>query len=79
MTLETWKTLSEDERKQFWKDEQTRLEAEKLALAEMMEVTDVSLAEIHKNISEKAGVEAADSWVKFLKEARQREIDKQTS
>ena len=77
MTLKIWKTLSEDERKQFWKDEETRLKAEKLQVAEMMEKTDDAMVEIHKNISEKLGVEAADEWIELLKKVRQKEIDNQ--
>jgi hypothetical protein len=77
MTLKIWKTLSEDERKQFWKDEETRLKAEKLQVAEMMEKTDEAMVEIHKNISEKLGVEAADEWIELLKKVRQKEIDNQ--
>jgi hypothetical protein len=76
MTLEKWKILSEDEKKQFWKDEETRLEAEKLQVAEMVEKTDEDLVEIHKNISEKLGIESADKWVQMLKKVRQKEIDK---
>jgi hypothetical protein len=77
MTLKIWKTLSEDERKQFWKDEETRLKAEKLQVAEMMEKTDEAMVEIHKNISEKLGVEAAEEWIELLKKVRQKEIDNQ--
>jgi hypothetical protein len=77
MTLKIWKTLSEDERKQFWKDEETRLKAEKLQVAEMMEKTDDAMVEIHKNISEKLGVEAADEWIELFKKVRQKEIDNQ--
>jgi len=77
MTLKIWKTLSEDERKQFWKDEETRLKAEKLQVAEMMEKTDEAMVEIHKNISEKLGVEAADEWIELFKKVRQKEIDNQ--
>ena len=77
MSLKIWKTLSEDERKQFWKDEETRLKAEKLQVAEMMEKTDDAMVEIHKNISEKLGVEAADEWIELLKKVRQKEIDNQ--
>jgi hypothetical protein len=76
MTLEKWKTLSEDERKQFWENEETRLEAEKLQVAEMMEQTDEMLVEIHKNLSEKLGAESADEWAEMLKKVRQKEIDK---
>jgi hypothetical protein len=77
MTLKIWKTLSEDERKQFWKDEETRLKAEKLQVVEMMEKTDEAMVEIHKNISEKLGVEAAEEWIELLKKVRQKEIDNQ--
>ena len=45
---------------------------------EMMEQTDEMLVEIHKNISEKLGVESADKWVEMLKQVREREIEKQT-
>ena len=76
MTLKKWKILSQEERKQFWEIEGNKLEAEKLNVVEMIEVTDIYLAKIHKNISEKAGAEVADSWVEMLKKARQREIDK---
>ncbi len=76
MTLEKWKTLSQEERQQFWEDEETRLEAEKLQVAEMVEKTDEDLVEIHKNISEKLGIESADKWVEMLKKVRQKEIDK---
>ena len=76
MTLEKWKTLSQEERQQFWEDEETRLEAEKLQVAEMMEQTDEMLVEIHKNLSEKLSIESADEWAEMLKKVRQKEIDK---
>jgi hypothetical protein len=79
MNLEKWKTLSEDERKQFWEIEENKVQAEKLQLAEMMEKTDEVLVEIHKNISENVSVEDADKWVALLKEVRQKEIEKQTN
>jgi len=79
MNLEKWKTLSEDERKQFWEIEENKVQAEKLQLAEMMEKTDEALVEIHKNISENVSVEDADKWVTLLKEVRQKEIEKQTN
>lgn len=76
MNLEKWKTLSKEQREQFWQNEENKLEAEKLQLAEMMEKTDEALVEIHKNISEKLSVEDADKWVGLLKSVRQKEIDK---
>lgn len=79
MTLEKWKTLSQEEKQQFWEIEENKLKAEKLQVAEMMEKTDEALVEIHKNVSEKLGAESADEWVELLKKVRQNEIDKQTS
>lgn len=76
MTLEKWKTLSKEERVEFWQNEENKLKAEKLQLAEMMETTDEALVEIHKNISEKLSVEDADKWVIMLKELREKEINK---
>jgi hypothetical protein len=75
MTLEKWKTLSQEERQQFWEIEKNKLEAEKLQVAEMMEKTDEALVEIHKNLSEKLGVESADKWVEMLKKVREKEIE----
>ena len=76
MTLEKWKTLSKEERVEFWQNEENKLEAEKLQLAEMMETTDEALVEIHKDISEKLSVEDADKWVAMLKELREKELNK---
>jgi divalent metal cation (Fe/Co/Zn/Cd) transporter len=79
MNLEKWKTLSKEDRQKFWEIEENKLQAEKLQVAEMMEKTDEALVEIHKNLSEKLSVEEADTWVTFLKEARQKEIENQTN
>jgi hypothetical protein len=79
MTLKKWKTLSQEERQQFWEIEENKLEAEKLQVAEMMEKTDEALVEIHKNVSEKLGAESADEWVELLKKVRQNEIAKQSN
>jgi hypothetical protein len=75
MTLEKWKTLSQEERQQFWEIEEKKLEAEKLQVSEMMEKTDEALVEIHKNLSEKLGLESADKWVEMLKKVREKEIE----
>jgi hypothetical protein len=38
MKLEEWKTLSQEEKQKFWENEKNKLEAEKLKLAEAMEL-----------------------------------------
>ena len=45
-------------------------------IAEVMEMTDDMLVEIHKNLSEKLSIESADEWAEMLKKVRQKEIDK---
>jgi hypothetical protein len=40
MKLEEWKTLSQEEKQKFWENEKNKLEAEKLKLAEAMELVD---------------------------------------
>lgn len=42
--------------------------------AEVMEMTDDMLVEIHKNLVEKVGEESANNWVRMLKKFREEEI-----
>jgi hypothetical protein len=43
--------------------------------AEVMEMTDDMLVEIHKNLVEKVGEESANNWVEMLKKFREKEIE----
>ena len=43
--------------------------------AEVMEMTDDMLVEIHKNLVEKVGEESANNWVRMLKKFREEEIE----
>jgi len=43
-------------------------------IAEVMEMTDDMLVEIHKNLVEKVGEESANNWVRMLKKFREEEI-----
>ena len=42
--------------------------------AEVVEMTDDMLVEIHKNLVEKVGEESANNWVRMLKKFREEEI-----
>ena len=64
-------------RKRMYQKENKMKTAEEI-VNEMMEQTDEMLVEIHKNLSEKIGEASADKWVEMLKQAREREIEKQT-
>jgi len=44
-------------------------------IAEVMEMTDDMLVEIHKNLVEKVGEESANNWVRMLKKFREEEIE----
>ena len=44
-------------------------------IAEVMEMTDDMLVEIHKNLVEKVGKESANNWVEMLKKFREKEIE----
>jgi hypothetical protein len=44
-------------------------------MAEVMEMTDDMLVEIHKNLVEKVGEESANNWVEMLKKFREKEIE----
>jgi hypothetical protein len=43
--------------------------------AEVMEMTDDMLVEIHKNLVEKVGEESANNWIEMLKKFREKEIE----
>ena len=44
-------------------------------IAEVVEMTDDMLVEIHKNLVEKVGEESANNWVEMLKKFREKEIE----
>jgi len=44
-------------------------------IAEVMEMTDDMLVEIHKNLVEKVGEESANNWIEMLKKFREKEIE----
>jgi hypothetical protein len=64
-------------RKRMYQKENKMKTAEEI-VNEMMEQTDEMLVKIHKNLSEKIGEASADKWVEMLKQAREREIERQT-
>lgn len=44
-------------------------------IAEVMEMTDDMLVEIHESLVEKVGEESANNWVEMLKKFREKEIE----
>lgn len=78
MNLEKWKTMSNEEKDQWASNDKNSNQASELQIAEMMEITDKMLIEIHQNVSETLGTTKADKWANILKDLRQSEVDRRT-